>query len=190
MVMASLWLLRGSWVVTAVIWIFASVFSKPTVKTGSPGARLFYLAFAIAGGFCIGDKLFYWGWLGRRFLPHSAIVVLLGALLTAAGCLFAIWARAVLGSNWSGGPAVKQDHTLVQKGPYSLTRHPIYTGFLIAVLGTGIAVARYRAILGFLLVLFSLLIKTAQEENLMTQSFPNEYPQYRNRVRALVPWIF
>ena len=190
MVIASLWLLRASWIVTGVIWVFASVFSKPTVKTGSPGARLLYLALAVIAGFCIGDKVLDWGWLGRRFLPHSPVILLVGASLTAVGCLFAIWARAVLGRNWSGGPAVKQDHTLIQKGPYALTRHPIYTGFLIALLGTTIAVARYRAILGFVMVLVSLLVKAAQEEKLMTESFPKEYPQYRNRVRALVPWIF
>ena len=190
MISASLWLLRASWIITGLIWLFASVFSKPTAKTSSPQARLLYLALAVAGGFCIGDKKLHWGWLGTRFLPFSPIVLLAGAALTAAGCLFALWARAALGSNWSGGPAVKQDHVLIQKGPYALTRHPIYTGFLTAVLGTTLAVARYRAILGFLLVLVSLLIKTGQEEKLMTESFPNDYPQYRSRVRALVPWVF
>ena len=189
MLLPSLWLLRGSWIVTALIWLFASVFSKPTTKTGSPKARLLYLALAVAGGFCIGDKKLHWGLLDERFLPFSPQIIFIGAVLTALGCLFALWARAVLGSNWSGGPAIKQDHVLVQKGPYGLTRHPIYTGFLTAVLGTGVAVGRYRAILGFVLVLVGLLIKTAQEEKLMAESFPVDYPQYRNRVRALVPWI-
>ena len=189
MVIASLWLLRGAWIVTAVIWLLASVSSKPTAKNASPGARLFYLAIAIVGGFCIGDKRLHWGWLGQRFLLFSPKILMVGAFLTAAGCLYAIWARAVLGSNWSGAPEVKQDHVLVQKGPYAFTRHPIYTGFLTAVLGTSIAVARYRAILGFALVVISLLIKISQEEKLMAESVPEDYPNYRNRVRALVPWL-
>jgi protein-S-isoprenylcysteine O-methyltransferase Ste14 len=189
MVIASLWLIRASWIVTALIWLFASVSSKQTMKTGSPKARLIYLVLAVGGGFCIGDKVLHWGWLGQRFLPFSPRILLVGALLTAAGCLCAIWARAVLGSNWGGAPAVKQNHVLVQKGPYALSRHPIYTGFLIAVLGTSIAVARYRAMLGFLLVLISILVKTTQEEKLMAESFPEDYPAYQSRVRALVPWI-
>jgi protein-S-isoprenylcysteine O-methyltransferase Ste14 len=189
MVIALLWLLRGAWIVTALIWLFASVFSKPTVKAGSPKARLAYLALAVAGGFCIGDRALHWGWLGQRFLPYSPRILFIGALLTSLGCIVAIWSRIALGSNWSGGPALKQDHVLIQKGPYAFSRHPIYTGFLTAVLGTTIAVARYRAILGFVLVLLSLVMKIAQEEKLMTQSFPEEYPRYRNRVRALVPWV-
>jgi protein-S-isoprenylcysteine O-methyltransferase Ste14 len=189
MVIASLWLLRTAWIVTALIWLFASVFSKPTMKTGSPRARLAYLVLAVAGGFCIGDKALQWGWLGQRFLPFSPRILFIGALLTSLGCILAIWSRVALGSNWSGGPAVKQGHVLIQQGPYALSRHPIYTGFLTAVLGTTFAVARYRAGLGFVLVLLSLLMKITQEEKLMTESFPEEYPRYRNRVRALVPWV-
>lgn len=182
-------LIRSAWIVTAIIWLAATAFAKPTVKTGSPWNRLASLTLAIAGGFCIGDKLLHWGWLSERFLPHSRDVAFMGAGLTVAGCLFAIWARAVLGSNWSGTPGVKQDHVLVQKGPYTITRHPIYTGFLTAVLGTVVAVAQYRAILGLVLVLLSLLLKIGQEEKLMSQTFPQDYPNYRNRVKALVPWV-
>lgn len=158
MIIVSLLLIRTAWIVTAVIWVFAAVFAKPTARTGSPWLRLTHLVLAIVGGFCIGDKRLDWGWLSERFLPFSVNVLFLGAMLTVLGCVVAIWARAVLGSNWSGAPSVKQDHILVQRGPYALTRHPIYTGFVIAVFGTALAVCRYRAIVGFLLVLVSILI--------------------------------
>jgi protein-S-isoprenylcysteine O-methyltransferase Ste14 len=189
MLVASLILIRTAWIITAVIWVIGTAYSKPTAKTGSPGLRLAHLILAIAGGFCIGDKRLNWGWLSERFLPHSVNILFLGAMLTVIGCAVAIWARAVLGSNWSGAPEVKQDHLLVQSGPYALTRHPIYTGFVIAVLGTTLAVARFRAIVGFLLVLVSILLKIAQEEKLMSESFPEDYATYRSRVKALVPWV-
>jgi protein-S-isoprenylcysteine O-methyltransferase Ste14 len=189
MLIASLLMIRTVWIITAVIWLFGMGFAKPRARTGSPSVRLIYLVLAIAGGFCIGDKRLDWGRLGERFLPFSVNLLFLGAVLTVIGCAVAIWARAVLGSNWSGSPDVKQGHILVQRGPYALTRHPIYTGFLIAVLGTSLAVARYRVILGFVLVLVSILLKIAQEEKLMSESFPDDYPSYRRRVKALVPWV-
>ena len=182
-------LIRTAWIVTAIIWVLAMAFSKPTIKTGSPWMRLVSLTLAILGGFCIGDKVLHWGWLSERFLPHSRDLAFLGASLTIFGCLFAVWARAILGSNWSAAPGVKQDHVLVQRGPYNITRHPIYTGFLVAVLGTAIAVAQFRAILGFAFVVVSILLKIRQEEKLMSESFPVDYPAYRNRVRAIVPWV-
>lgn len=190
MLIASLLLIRTAWIVTAVIWLVGAAFAKPTAKMGSPWLRLTHLVLAIVGGFCIGDKRLDWGWLSDRFLPFSVNILFVGAILTVIGCIGAIWARAALGSNWSGSPVVKQDHVLVQSGPYALTRHPIYTGFVIAVFGTALAVCRYRAILGFVLVLVSILIKMAQEEKLMSESFPEDYANYRNRVKALVPWVF
>ncbi|MBV8053401.1 MAG: isoprenylcysteine carboxylmethyltransferase family protein [Acidobacteriaceae bacterium] len=189
MLIASLLMIRTAWIVTAVVWLFGMVSAKPRARAGSAEVRLTYLVLAIIGGFCIGDKRLHWGWLGQRFAPPSISILFLGAVLTVIGCAVAIWARTVLGSNWSGVPDVKQGHTLVQTGPYALTRHPIYTGFLIAVFGTALAVFRYRALIGFVLVLVSILLKIQEEEKLMSESFPNEYASYRNRVKALVPWV-
>lgn len=190
MLIASLLMIRTAWIITAVIWLLGMAFAKPRARTGSPWARLTYLALAIVGGFCIGDKRFYWGWLGERFLPFSVNILLAGSILTVVGCAVAIWARATLGSNWSGAPDVKRGHTLVQTGPYGLTRHPIYSGFVVAVLGTALAVSRYRAIVRFVLVLGSILLKIRQEEKLMSESFPEGYASYRQRVKAIVPWIW
>ncbi|MDE2051140.1 MAG: isoprenylcysteine carboxylmethyltransferase family protein [Gammaproteobacteria bacterium] len=103
------------------------------------------------------------------------------------GCSFAIWARVALGSNWSGRPTVKAGHELVVSGPYALTRHPIYTGILIAAFGTALADLQWRRALGVLLVTLALLVKIRQEERLMIEAFPESYPGYQRRVKALIP---
>ena len=63
-------------------------------------------------------------------------VRILGRVILLAATVFTIWARLVLGVMWSGAPAVKQDHQLRTNGPYSVTRHPIYTGMLGMFLGS------------------------------------------------------
>jgi protein-S-isoprenylcysteine O-methyltransferase len=40
---------------------------------------------------------------------------------------------------------VKQDHELILRGPYAVVRHPIYSGLLLALTGTAIAVGEIRA---------------------------------------------
>ncbi len=62
----------------------------------------------------------------------------LGMGLTAVGIAFALWARLWIGRNWSGTITIKDQHELIQRGPYSLVRHPIYTGLLLAFLGTAL----------------------------------------------------
>ena len=64
---------------------------------------------------------------------------------------FAGWARVFLGGNWSSNVTLKEDHTLVRSGPYRIVRHPIYTGLLVALLGTAIALGELRCFLGVIL---------------------------------------
>jgi protein-S-isoprenylcysteine O-methyltransferase Ste14 len=65
----------------------------------------------------------------------------LGLVLFAAGLVFAIWARVNIGRNW-GMPMMRRDEPeLVTSGPYRLVRHPIYTGILVAGVGTAVALS-------------------------------------------------
>ncbi len=85
---------------------------------------------------------------------------------------------------------VKQDHELVVSGPYRVVRHPIYTGILIAVLGTAIMVGQVRGFLALGITFFSLWYKSSFEEDLMKQQFPQQYESYSRQVKKLLPWIF
>ena len=77
-----------------------------------------------------------------------------------------------LGTNWSGLPKVKQEHELIVKGPYALVRHPIYSGLLLGLAGTFIAVGTLGGVLVWVLMAISYAIKMRQEERLMRETFP------------------
>lgn len=177
------------WKVLAAIWILGFAFSKRSVRTQPVGSRTVEIALSILGALIISGMLSLGSWGNARFLPHSHAVALVGFLLTVAGCLFAVWARITLGKNWSGRPSVKAGHELVVKGPYSLTRHPIYTGLLLALAGTMLASGRWRCVVGFSIVLLALVHKMRYEERLMLETFPDDYPDYRRRVKALIPGV-
>jgi protein-S-isoprenylcysteine O-methyltransferase Ste14 len=85
---------------------------------------------------------------------------------------------------------IKQDHTLVLRGPYRIVRHPIYTGLLIALTGSALQYGYLRSLAGILLAGFGLWLKSLFEEQFMTHRFGDEYLAYRQRVCALVPFIF
>ncbi len=178
------------WEAVALVWIAGLLFTKRTVRSQPGFARLFQLALIALGFSLLGARWFDVGWLGRRFIPASQEVAIAGLGLTAAGCLFAIWARVTLGGNWSGRATVKADHELITRGPYALARHPIYTGLVIAVAGTALARGEWRGVLALVVILIGLLVKMGQEERLMMQTFPQSYPAYRQRVKALFPGLF
>jgi protein-S-isoprenylcysteine O-methyltransferase Ste14 len=179
-----------AWIVVGLVWLVAFRFTKRTVRAQPVGPRVFHLLAAALGFFLIAKHSFDFGWLGARIVPASSRVEWLGAAVTILGCLFAIWARITLGSNWSGRATVKKNHELIQRGPYSVARHPIYTGLLTAAAGTALANGEARCLVGLILIVLALFVKMSQEERLMQQTFPEAYPAYRRRVKALIPGVF
>ena len=95
----------------------------------------------------------------------------------------------MLGRNWSGIVTVKQDHELVRSGPYRWVRHPIYTGLLIAFVGTAISRGEWRGVLAVLIVFAALWRKLQLEERWMIETFGDAYLRYRAEVRALIPFV-
>ena len=180
-----------SWLAFTLLWVAAAFTSKRTVQVQSDGSRLLQ-----AGVVLIGVTLLFnlspWlmsGWLTERLTPESARVVLGGAVLTVAGMLFSVWARLTLGRNWSGTVTIKQDHELIQRGPYRIVRHPIYTGMLLAMLGTAFIYGIARCLLGVPIVGLGFWLKVQIEEQFMVQQFGEQYVRYRQEVRALIPYI-
>lgn len=128
--------------------------------------------------------------LRRELWPPTAATGALSDLLAIPGLAVTLWARAALGRNWSAAVTFKQDHELIQRGPYAYVRHPIYSGLLLMLLGTAVASGRLRSFV-FVGVWFPLLaIKAHFEEQLMVRHFPEAYPDYRRRVKALIPGIW
>ena len=141
-------------------------------------------------------------WLGYILLiviwmhPFGIVVIrrtnvstLLAVAICALGLIVSIWSRRALGSEWSRDVELKQGHKLVEQGPYAFVRHPIYTGHLLMGLGTAVGSGMLIAFAGLALFLAGFWIKLMQEERLLVKSFPEDYADYRARVRALVPFV-
>jgi len=181
--------IRYTWLGLGTAWLIGLAFTKRTLRSQPSGTRLFQMAVFLLGFFLLGSDVFDRGWLGMRVFRETQGLEIAGLAMTVAGCAFAVWARLTLGGNWSGRATVKEGHELIVKGPYSLARHPIYTGLLLACIGTGLAIGLWRSVLGLLVILLGLTAKMSQEERLMMETFPNDYPIYRKRVKALIPGV-
>ncbi len=129
-------------------------------------------------------------WLYRRLWPSGLWPFWIGAAITVAGLLFAVWARHHLASNWSSSVTIKQGHELITAGPYAVVRHPIYTGILTGFLGTAIALSQVRGVIGFVLIFIVLWAKLRKEEEWMRSQFGEVYASYTDRTAVLVPYLF
>jgi protein-S-isoprenylcysteine O-methyltransferase Ste14 len=179
------------WLAFTILWVAAAFTSKRSVQVQSGGSRLLQAGLVVIGValiFNFGNWLER-GWLAVRVVPESTPVVVGGAILTVVGMFFSVWARLTLGRNWSGLVTIKQDHELIQRGPYNIVRHPIYTGMLVGMLGTAFIYGIARCFVGVPLVGLAFWLKMQIEERFMVQQFGARYVHYRQQVRALIPFV-
>jgi protein-S-isoprenylcysteine O-methyltransferase Ste14 len=169
-----------TWVLFWIYWLVAAAGAKQgshTRRARAPRLIVAVVALVLLRVFR-GDAL----------AVHSPIVQALGALLFVCGLALAVWARVYLGRNWGMPMTRKDEPELVTLGPYRFVRHPIYSGILLAVLGTALATEIYWLIAAGLMG--SYFIYSARvEERLMADSFPTTYPSYRAKTKMLIPFV-
>ena len=186
------YIIMACWAAFIIFWIISAFNVKRNISR-SPWQRLAWVRVSIA--------LVVIGWIwgtsswakvtNHLWFLHFNIygpVGLAGAVLCVVGIGIAIWARVYLGRNWSGSPSLKQDHELVTSGPYALVRHPIYTGIMIATLGSTLASPVW--LIMFFVVTALFIWRVHVEEALMMHQFPTQYPEYKKRTWALIPWVW
>jgi len=178
----------GSWIIFVGYWAVSFLGQKAKAEQKSFLSSLAYRLPLTLGGLLLWFPGFHHP-LDLRLTPHTDLARLIGTAVCVFGLVVTIWARRTLGSNWSSEVALKKGHELVKTGPYRFARHPIYGGLILMCLGTAVVVGQFSSWLGFLLLCIGFWIKLKQEETLLLQHFPDEYPTYQKQVKALVPFL-
>ena len=177
------------WIAWLGYWFLAARNVKPVRRRESAGSRLGFVVPIAIGAILLASAPLPVHWLDGRFLPPSDAIYGAGTTLLAAGLVFMVWARRRLGGNWSGWVTLKEDHELIRSGPYRFVRHPIYAGLLVALLGTAIALGRWRDVIALMFTTVAVLHKMRVEERFLAESFPEDYARYRAEVPALIPFL-
>jgi len=168
-----------AWGVLWVYWLVAAFTAKSTARGRRrrvPGVTL------LVGVVLL--RVFRRGGLA----VHSPVLHVVGVILVAAGLGLAVWARIYLGRNWGMPMTEKEEPELVTSGPYRFVRHPIYSGMLLAVLGTALATNLYWLI-GLVVIGVYFVYSARVEERRLTETFPRAYPSYKAGTKMLVPFL-
>lgn len=177
----ALWLLFGAY------WLVSALKRKKTKRRESVLQRVGYTLPLAASFYLIYQPQVHYGWLDTRFVPAGPFGEWFGVLLTAAGITVAFWARWHLGTNWSGVVTLKEGHELIRTGPYRTIRHPIYTGILLALLGTAITFGEVRGLLAMAIVWLSFYMKARREESFLSQEFGPNFAEHKQHTGMFLP---
>ena len=181
--------IRWLWICLGVFWLAGWLGAKQTTRMQPSGSRSIQLSFEITAFYLLLAKQLP-HLLKIQILAESATTGWLAIVLAGVGALVAIWARLSLGTNWSARVTIKEQHELIQSGPYTLVRHPIYSGLLLMVLGTAIEMGQVRGFAALALAFTGWYLKSRTEDVFMEQHFGSEYLRYKRKVKGLIPGIF
>ncbi len=182
-------IISACWGVFFFVWLVAAIFAKRTVYRESAARRVRYLVPVVLGWFLVFRGQHLPPPFGLEIIPHTGAVLVLASILCVCGLGLCLWARAVLGRNWSGTTTLKENHELIVRGPYRLLRHPIYTGLLAMLLATALSQGHVAEMIGLISIFISLWLKLNGEEELMLNQFPAQYAAYRERTKRIIPFI-
>jgi protein-S-isoprenylcysteine O-methyltransferase Ste14 len=171
------------WAAFWLYWFVASFSTKRGRVRWSREVRIQLVVIAVA---FVAARL---GAFHGHLHPAGPVRSVIGLVLFGMGLLFAVWARVHLGSNWGTPMTQKQDPELVTSGPYRLVRHPIYSGILLAGVGTSVALG-WRILVVFGLSAIYFVYAATIEERFLTEQFPDAYPPYKRSSKMLVPFVF
>ena len=183
-------LIIALWIVLIAYWAVAAVSAKRNVGARvwwkERGLRLTVIVFVV-----LALHIPVLSHALRNVQAYEAGSTLMGAIgvvFCALGIGLAILARVHLGRNWGMPMSMKENPELVTTGPYTSVRHPIYTGMLLAMLGSAIGESVFW-VLPLLLFGGYFVYSARREEALMSELFPEQYPAYMKRTKMLVPFV-
>lgn len=123
-----------------------------------------------------------------RFSPLQAwfgVVALITALI-----LFRLTHKQ-LGRNWSISLETREQHKLVTDGLYAYVRHPMYSSFILSAVAQLLLLQNLIAgPIGLIAIGILFFLRVPREEQVMIETFGEEYRNYMGRTARIIPWVY
>jgi protein-S-isoprenylcysteine O-methyltransferase Ste14 len=147
-------------------------------------------------GLAVCVPLFYFLWIPLIILPvgTAQILDIVGLVFYLAGCAFVLWARRTLGKMWglstSRNVKLRDDHQIIQSGPYAFVRNPMYFGWWVAMFGLVLAYPTWVVLVFLVFSVVSFSGRAHREDAALAGRFGEAWTEYKKRTKFLIPFIY
>jgi protein-S-isoprenylcysteine O-methyltransferase Ste14 len=186
------WLISAVWLVLVVYWVLTG----RRVKRGTGSRWTWWREIAVRLGFfalvLLALEIALVGRASTNMRPYtfntSLLMGCIGFVFCALGVGLVISARIHLGRTWCVSVSRNEGPELVTTGPYAFVRHPVYSGMLLAMIGSAIGQSLFWL---FPLVVYgpNFILSARREERLLIEHFPERYRAYKMRTKMMLPFV-
>jgi protein-S-isoprenylcysteine O-methyltransferase Ste14 len=129
-------------------------------------------------------------WFGWSQLPFPALLRIVGIILGISSLPLLIWTHRTLGKYYAPVLELKEKHTLIDIGPYSRVRHPMYSVFIIFTLSMALITVNLFVTIFSIVVVSVFPFIAKQEEEMLLKQFGSEYQSYMEKTGRFFPSFF
>jgi protein-S-isoprenylcysteine O-methyltransferase Ste14 len=147
-------------------------------------------------GLALCVPLFYFLWIPliKLSITTGRILGLIGLVIYLAGCAFVLWARRTLGKMWglstSQNVKLRDDHQIIQSGPYAFVRNPMYFGWWVAIAGLLLVYPTWVVLLFLVFSVISFAGRARREDRALSERFGEAWTEYKKHTKFIVPFIY
>jgi protein-S-isoprenylcysteine O-methyltransferase Ste14 len=179
--------------IVSAVWVLSEQILAWT-RRGSASADVrdrgsfMLLWFALVIGIVAGSMLR--GFRPAR-IPYGDLVFWIGIALIVAGIIVRATAIITLGRFFTVNVMIHSDHKLVDRGLYSIVRHPSYSGSLLSFIGLGLAFGSWLSLVVILIGAGTgFVYRIHVEEAALVSALGDDYRRYAARTKRLIPGIY
>jgi protein-S-isoprenylcysteine O-methyltransferase Ste14 len=147
-------------------------------------------------GMALCVPLFYFLWipLVKMSIASGRVLDLAGLVVFLCGCAFVLWARRTLGKMWglstSRNVKLRDDHQIIQDGPYAFLRNPMYFGWWVAMAGLLLVYPTWVVLLFLAFSVFAFIGRARREDAALAERFGEAWTEYKKHTKFLFLFIF
>lgn len=186
--------IRILWLVICLIWIIAEIrlarskaqSERIQVSERRSQGRL-WIGIVTGLGLALLFKNLAWAPIPIDYLPRQFVAL----LFFLAGLILRYRAVIRLADFFTTHVTIQHQHQLIVDGPYRWLRHPAYSGLLLALFASGLAMGDSIALILLIISTFwALAARIAIEEKMLFDQFGELYADYCQTTWKLLPWVY
>lgn len=120
-----------------------------------------------------------------------SLMSIAGIVMIVSGILFRAWAVRTLGKYFTPTVQIKEEHQLVNSGPYKIIRHPSYFAAFLSITGGAVLLESMTGIVVSIIAMsIAYYIRIGIEEQKLLEHFGNRYREYMLETKRIIPFVF